>query len=705
MKKTLTLFLFLILLVIPIGYAIDSDKGYLIPTSQPKQSGFFNFLSFVVAPTTINGQYCDGTADATIRFTSTATTMGIGNSCGSTANVYVAQCANSDCSNYYSMGTQPKFSDITPAFFNNLVVGNEYIYFCYNCVASSSGSGTYWYVVGTGNNCVSSTTNSDTTKTYYSTENQCINSNSKFCYYCAGSQVATTGFPKDSGTVCSSSTTPPTYNTPPTCGACVPNWQCATSGGCVNNVQNLVCYDANNCNVNTGKPAETRLCTTLNCAQVITYAKDPNSNECNQYPTSCIPTGWTKVDSCPTTPPVATPTTNFKLSGLKRITGVTELPSGAVIDSPILYSSYVIGSGEIFSITVTNIGTQASAPTLEAFFISKDNTFARSKEANLCITPLQSVFGVSGIENKQLSTCKNDKGAVYTLSSMIPQEEKTFYIYVPYPRSQEQGGSASEYTLAGNYNYNKDKQYFVDVSIISGCQNSVFYNEIGGTLNYNVGSGCILGESGANQTIVDAIARQKTINKSDISRKTSNDLLKSACSTDDVCSADATCESINSLIKEDYYTQSKADQDIKEIQQKITTVLGTVGGTIGGLAAGVGLGEAIPAICGVSLATGVFSIPICLTATTIGGAYLGGSLSTSINKLIQDTSANKYDSLGYCVPKEDNSASNVFMKTLTSIGKSINGIFGGKASTGLSDATVGWILIGLIAAIIFMPRK
>jgi len=399
--------------------------------------------------------------------------------------------------------------------------------------------------------------------------------------------------------------------------------------------------------------------------------------------------------ACPTT------SINFKLSNIKRISGVKELPSGAGADSPLLYSSYVFGQGEIFSITVKNIGTQSSAPTLEAFFISKNNPFVTNKESNLCISPLQSVLGRAGIETKQLSTCKGDKGAVYTLSSMNPNEEATFYIYVPYPRSQEQGGSPSEYTLAGNLNYNKEKQYFVDISLISGCDNPIFYDEIGGTLNYNINSQCTLGSSDANQTIIDNSVRQKTIKKEDIKQTTSTDLLKSVCSTDDVCQSNAKCVPLSTLIEDGDITEDKTKQNIQEIYSKITKTTGIVGGTIGGAGVGVALAGAIPSICGVSLATGILAIPICLTATTLGGAYLGGSLSSSISKLFTDLGDNNLKSLGYCVPKEETTTGK-FTDFIESIGKSLNDAFGGKAKTKLDDTTMGYIILGIVGFFIMI---
>jgi len=386
---------------------------------------------------------------------------------------------------------------------------------------------------------------------------------------------------------------------------------------------------------------------------------------------------------------------DFKLSNLKRISGIKELPSGAGTDSPFLYSSYVFGQGEIFSITVKNIGTQSSVATLEAFFISKDNPFVINKEANLCITPLQSVFGRAGIESKQLTTCKGDKGSVYTLSSMNPNEEATFYIYVPYPRSQEQGGSPSEYTLANNYNFNKEKQYFVDISLISGCDNTLFYDEIGGTLNYNINSQCTLGSSDANKTIIDNSVRQKTIKREDIKQTTSTDLLKSVCSTDDVCQSNAKCIPLSTLIEDGDITEDKTKQNIQEIYSKITKTTGIIGGTIGGAGVGVALAGAIPSICGVSLATGILAIPICLTATTLGGAYLGGSLSSSISKLFTDLGDNNLKSLGYCVPKEETTRGK-FTDFIESIGKSLNDAFGGKAKTKLDDITMGYIILGIV---------
>jgi hypothetical protein len=52
------------------------------------------------------------------------------------------------------------------------------------------------------------------------------------------------------------------------------------------------------------------------CAQVITPAKNPTSNECKNFPTPCdVPTGWTKVDSCQPCPMYSPPAPDWCKDG------------------------------------------------------------------------------------------------------------------------------------------------------------------------------------------------------------------------------------------------------------------------------------------------------------------------------------------------------------------------------------------------------
>jgi len=45
--------------------------------------------------------------------------------------------------------------------------------------------------------------------------------------------------------------------------ACVPNWSCGSWSDCVSSSQTRTCSDLNNCNVTTGKPAESQSCTCI----------------------------------------------------------------------------------------------------------------------------------------------------------------------------------------------------------------------------------------------------------------------------------------------------------------------------------------------------------------------------------------------------------------------------------------------------------
>ncbi len=42
--------------------------------------------------------------------------------------------------------------------------------------------------------------------------------------------------------------------------SCTPNWTCGAWSNCANGIQMRVCSDSNNCNINTGKPAESQSC-------------------------------------------------------------------------------------------------------------------------------------------------------------------------------------------------------------------------------------------------------------------------------------------------------------------------------------------------------------------------------------------------------------------------------------------------------------
>ncbi len=81
------------------------------------------------------------------------------------------------------------------------------------------------------------------------------------------------------------------------------------------------------------------------CAQVITYAKNdtissPSYGECREFSNSCIPKGWTAIDSCPSTPFKIL----FPVSGSKLQIGKTYgLSWRGMNDGVNSYSIYLVG--------------------------------------------------------------------------------------------------------------------------------------------------------------------------------------------------------------------------------------------------------------------------------------------------------------------------------------------------------------------------
>lgn len=57
----------------------------------------------------------------------------------------------------------------------------------------------------------------------------------------------------------------------------------------------------------------------LMCAQVITYARNTTTGEYKEFPDSCIPEGWVKVDSIPIITPTPTPIPAPEQSAVTRI--------------------------------------------------------------------------------------------------------------------------------------------------------------------------------------------------------------------------------------------------------------------------------------------------------------------------------------------------------------------------------------------------
>lgn len=414
---------------------------------------------------------------------------------------------------------------------------------------------------------------------------------------------------------------------------------------------------------------------------------------------------------------------DFKLSNIKHVrSGDLTLTQALTaynvfgVALPIGLKVETLRDGQLVSIDITNIGTQASGATIEAFFISANNQFLSNGLVALgsasSVPFLQSFLGRAGIEATAGTTCKLETGARYSIDVIQPSVTKTLWIYVPYPKQGDK--------LAGNDNYHPEKQYLLLINLVDACkgESTIIYDVIGATVNgFRVASNQVPAggvvpcgkecEVGINDTSVNINERQKTIKRNDIQFTTSTDLAKSICSTDDVCDSKAKCVPISALIESGDVPESLAKKDLSEIYSNVAKIGGIVGGTIGGAGVGVALAGAIPTICASSLTTGIFAIPICLTATTLGGAYLGGSLGSSISTLFKDLGDGNTNSVGYCVPKEEAVGGGKFTDFLEGIGKSLNDAFGGKSKTKLTDIQMGYILLGVIAffIIIAFTRK
>ena len=456
------------------------------------------------------------------------------------------------------------------------------------------------------------------------------------------------------------------------------------------------------------------------CAQVITKACNPSTKEIRDFSNSCLPSEFTTDLSLCQQVLISK---KLQMSNIRRIINYNELPSKT--DSFLDYTRAFTGVGEIFAITIQNIGNQPIAPTLEAFFISKDNPFARNREQGLCAVPLQSAFGISGITKEKEQTCKGENGVRYSLSTILPTElPKTYLFFVPYP-SRPQPGIPEE-TLAGSPNYNKDSQYFLDVVLVDNCADKNIFDEIGGTLNYAFNGGTrqcnnlveptspgnTLPSSEAKNSPIQPNSKQKTISRFKLKDTTSKDLLKSQCFTNDMCDdSSANCITIQSLIESGDYPETKAAKDLNEQKSLLSSLSGgeALGGLVG-LVAGTGVPAIanIPAITGLCLggaaATAGALVPACLGILTLGGTVIIGSLTKNIAAFfdLHSQEQKKIKELGYCVPKEE-SEEFTFKGVTGTIGKSVNEFFGTKGK--IKDFTLGIIVIGFLFFLFFYNKS
>ena len=382
---------------------------------------------------------------------------------------------------------------------------------------------------------------------------------------------------------------------------------------------------------------------------------------------------------------------DFQLSNLKIITS-TDIFANTGIPLGVRFLKATKGSlGDVYALSIKNTGTANSGAQLEAYYVSKTNPFYSSISSFFSPVKLQSFAGQEGItQNPQ--TCKNEVGASYTLDSLAVQESKTLYIFVPYPAKDDK--------LAGNANYNPVGEYLLAVDAYDNCQSANIHDITGGTLNFEIDSGGNIKKDGSEtSSLQQTHTYQKTIKREDVQKTTATDLLKSACSSSDVCEPASTCESMQSLIDNQYITETKAKSDIS-VQQRIiadTTgvTIGAVGAALIGTKAGLGLCTAFGA------GTAGLGLPICLGVLASGGAILGGTIGDSFFKIFKNIDEAKLNAAGYCMPEDDGAAISLRGIT-TSIGKAVNDFFGTRKKVG--DFVLGAIVIGFVI-FLFLSRK
>lgn len=400
---------------------------------------------------------------------------------------------------------------------------------------------------------------------------------------------------------------------------------------------------------------------------------------------------------------------NFKLSNLKHIKS-SDIPfsvwtlSGASQND--LYNA-LAGLGQIFGVDITNVGNTASEATLEAYYISKDNHPFIDNQINALgssnILLFSTYLTKEGIEQIGLETCKGEKGARYKIGSIYPSVSKTFWFYVPYPKSGN--------TLANSDNYNSEKQYLLFANLIDDCSNKKVYDALGGTVNgFRISSNQPTIDNGvptinANNTPIDANARQVTITKDKISKLTSNELVKSSCSDSNMCQSDAVCQTLDSLAQEGTITPTLAQQRADETQKFFENTFAVAGGVAGAFG-GIISGTSVLALSTTTSSACLASFPICASILAIGGALVGGTITQKVVSWFDFGSKKDLTKLGYCVPKEEISGFS-FTSLVNSIGKSLNNAFGGKAKTSLTDTQMGYILLGVILffIVIAVTRK
>jgi len=196
----------------------------------------------------------------------------------------------------------------------------------------------------------------------------------------------------------------------------------------------------------------------------------------------------------------------------------------------------------------------------------------------------------------------------------------------------------------------------------------------------------------------DENARQKTIKKEDIQSTTYNDLQPSLCSGNDMCkTSEAKCEPLQSLIDAGFVTSAKTQNDLKGYKVNFLGVLG------GAAAFDVAVGLAgASGVCAPAVALAGFGFPICVASITLGGAFITNEAGKLVGNFFDDFKKKDLTKIGYCVPKEESKGEFSLKGILTSIGNSINDLFGGSGKTKIKDTTLGVAIVGVIIFLIIL---
>lgn len=385
-----------------------------------------------------------------------------------------------------------------------------------------------------------------------------------------------------------------------------------------------------------------------------------------------------------TPPPTATPPPTLKLSNLKRITNFDQF---SALDKTWIY----LVNAPVYAVTITNIGTQSAKGTVEAYYVSKENNpFFTNKLTELSnrnsLSPLQSVALIKGGE-----TCKKDIGFSYDFGTLLAYESKTIYMQPTKPVSCD--NDPVKCKLDEKNNYNSNDEYLLIVNAIDDCTNGNSFDEIGGCINFGICDK--ISDSDAHNTPKDINARQSTVKREDVSKKTSQELQKSLCTDSVQCKSDAECQNLQSLKENNFLTNGEVEKRLEDHSQLISS-----GGAAGILTALSFAGKLCPTTIGVS----GYGMPICLGLIALSGEILGNSLTSfKFSDLFNAIKSKDPTKEGYCVPKEETIDIGIFKDITSSVGKSVNNFFGTRNK--ITDFTLGIIVIGFLAYLFFFRNK